>query len=310
MSDRLVRIFADLAFHLKAALIICWRLLKRLPGFVYTVGFQTFYMLLHCCCFMCFESFCRKPKFTEDDKGRYFRLRKKALRVFSQTSEEDEKQLHLLFTTAFPGEDSPRNRDDSRWEALGFQTSNPRLDIRGGGLMAINQLRLFLQRHPQEAKMMRTSTKRKQFVLACNSIRITFFLRQVFQFDHVDAIGSNESKSMKQSKKLKNLCNFLCVSQDGGEPSNPDESNEAVFDHMHHALLIQTFGYWQQVLEHNPSLSVLHVSKAEFNVEARFLKAIQARVFKSFEEFIKTFRGMSESAVQEQDETEVRRLSQ
>lgn len=309
-TDKLVRVMATLGYYLKSGLIFLWGLLKRLPGLLYTIGVQTFFILMHCCCFLCICVLRSKPRLTEDDKGRYFRLRSKVLRAFNQNSEEDEKMLLQLFASAYPGEDPPKKLEDPRWEALGFQTSNPRVDFRGGGLMAIKQLKAYLQLHPQEAKKMKVSTKRKQFVLACNSIRTTYFLRQVFNFDDLEAIVSKERKSMKQLKKLKNLCNFLRIAQDGTASANPDESNEAVYDLMHHALLTQTFAHWQQLLERNPTLNILHLSKAEFNVKARFLKAVQARVFNSFEDFMKMFCEIEESAVREEDEAEVRRLSQ
>lgn len=305
LVDRLLVVFRHIYQAVRLFSNILIDMAKKFPSYLFTLVYQLVSIFMHCCCICCIFFINRVPKLDEDDKGKLYRLKNKCARPFIQNNSTDEDFLRTLFIIAFPGEKLPDNNLESElWKSIGFQTNNPRIDFRGGGLMGLKQLIEFIEKFPTEYRRMKIMTMNNKFVFALNSVRTTFFLRRVFELDHFDIAASQAKKDLKQLRRMKNLCIFLQEDQNGNRIL-PDESNESNFNVLHQAILKITFKYWEECLYESPELTILHLSKAELNSRARFLKAIEKRIYSNVQEFLEALDATNPHSITKLDESEV-----
>lgn len=68
---------------------------------------------------------------------------------------------------------------DARWKQFGFQSTNPRTDFRGAGILGVRNL-IYFARNYQEYVQEMIKTENKMFFMALNSISLSVNLTQLF----------------------------------------------------------------------------------------------------------------------------------
>jgi len=83
-------------------------------------------------------------------------------------------------------DDEARENADERmktdkWTEIGFQSTNPRTDFRGGGILSLLCLIYFSSEFKEQFELMKQSYKEKEdFFLAISSINLTSFMQSYF----------------------------------------------------------------------------------------------------------------------------------
>lgn len=256
-----------------------------------------------CICFCCARAF---TTVTEDEKGRYYKLRER-VRVPHQVGEEQyQRVLSNLYKLCFVPERSPDEQtriemDPGKWTSIGFQSSEPSKDLRGGGLLALQQLVKLIQQHPKESTEMINLTRRNLFLFACNSIRVTVFLRKYFEFDEDDCMRYLTCSLSRRTRKLKNLAGFIGQDSSGEKVIESELANFWAYDQLHGMLMLSILSEWKTLLRERAELTILQMSLAERAAEAKFIKLIEQRLYPSLEVFRTAFAAQKCSQLCSQD---------
>jgi hypothetical protein len=161
-----------------------------------------------------FCSFCIKQtvSFTESDNEATKKIKEEAILDYSSENTRDESLLQELYDIYFPGSGSEpqRNLITSQWESIGFQTSNPRLDFRGGGVISIKHLLNFEKALPSCARRdaragRRTEVDARRHIDQGHSLHDQLLRLQ----GRTVLLESWKQLSLGAKRKFKNLANFL-----------------------------------------------------------------------------------------------------
>lgn len=149
--------------------------------------------------------------------------------------------------------------DDKLWEDLGFQTSKPHTDFRGGGLLALQALTYLTRKDGKSVQEMVEYNKTHQtFLLACAVIAGVFTLKSFFHF----GLYSSYKKSRDKHKTctLRELKEFLLAVD-----KDPDTFFELVS-----AWVRLLFFFWKQECSSNQHLTIVDFKTAEDIVSKHF----------------------------------------
>jgi len=97
-----------------------------------------------CCC--CGRYLC--VKLTKSEKMSLEALRKRASVMYNRDDPSHEALLHRYWQMSFPGEAASAPDSSPHWKRAGFQSSNPRTDFRGGGLLSLQSMTYFSETYP------------------------------------------------------------------------------------------------------------------------------------------------------------------
>jgi hypothetical protein len=158
-------------------------------------------------------SFCIKQtvSFTESDNEATKKIKEEAILDYSSENTRDESLLQELYDIYFPGSGSeqPRNLITNQWETIGFQTSNPRLDFRGGGVISIKHLLNFEKHYHHVLEEMRELSGEQKWMLAVISIRVTAFMTSYFDFRADSSSSVLEAAQSGREEEVQESCQFL-----------------------------------------------------------------------------------------------------
>ena len=268
--------------------------LAGLQAFVPQILIRLVSFAVNCCCCLCICCVRSFITVSEDEKGRYYKLREHVRTPHEVGEEKYQRTLSILYKNCFEKNRAEANTDrveidPKKWTSIGFQSTEPSKDLRGGGLLALQQLSKLLQDRPKDAEEMISLTRRNLFLLACNSIRVTVFLRRLFEFDDLDCMKRLTCSLSSRTKKLKNLCAFIGQDNSGEKLVQSELANLQAYDKLHQALLLEILKEWKGLLRERPDLTILQMSLAERSVEAKFIKLVELRLYPSLNEFLKVF---------------------
>ena len=113
---------------------------------------------------------------------------------FSKGFPEHETLLETLWTTIFPAK--PFQDSSSLWKKIGFQREDPRLDLRGGGILSLKCLVYFSSEYKDKcADMVRSQAKQSPhtYPFGAVGVNITLLLGDLLKlrdrrFEATDAV--------------------------------------------------------------------------------------------------------------------------
>ena len=158
--------------------------------------------------------------------------------------------------------------ENERWQNFGFQNRNPRSDIRGGGLLALEQLVYFSENYSENARHM--SDPGYQFFFGISSVNISFFLRKYYHMLEDHLIPKDKFK-ISGRKSFKSLMLIL-------------ESDEQALNKIHGMLLIDLLIVWEEVKAKKQGITIMDFQKVIDLLTSKFVKANNGIIYRTFEE--------------------------
>jgi len=212
----------------------------------------------------CFGDF--DAKITYNQLLPFYKLKEDANVLFDAKCKDYDDIFRELWAV-FMNNETLEKIENEKWKDFGFQNSNPRSDLRGGGLISLKQMVHYAKEHPTKVKEM--VDPKHEFCYAISSINITYFL---FRYYHLSDLLTYEKdwKEICSRIALKTFCTLL-------------ETDKAVFDKMHCLLLEDLFDVWLEVRKNLPNVTLLDFHIATDTIKARFKRATEKKVFEEFE---------------------------
>lgn len=103
----------------------------------------------------------------------YQRFRDELVVPYEESNPTHETLLKELFQTVFTTEQIDADLKSPLWKDIGFQSTNPRTDFRGAGLLGLQSLRFFTLTCPADFAQMR---KCPDFFIAISCFNVTHHL--------------------------------------------------------------------------------------------------------------------------------------
>lgn len=223
-------------------------------------------------CMICWSD--RKNKLSRDELYSYNKLREEANTTFDTKCEDYDdlfRELYELLTN-----ETLENIQNERWKDFGFQNSNPRSDIRGGGLLALKHLISFTEKYLARIKFM--VVKENDFFLAISSISVSYFLMKYYHLPKF-LLLKEDRKDICSRKALKSFCVML-------------EQDSKTLDKIHSMLLNDLYDTWQEIRRKVPGVTILDFGMAQDTVKRKYKDLTKSRSFTDFEELKEAYLKM------------------
>lgn len=220
---------------------------------------ERFFFFLRFCCF--------RYDLDPSELKAFYALRKEANIPFQENSTEYNDQFRRLFKI-LKNSDLPEESIVSEdWKKFGFQNKDPRKDIRGGGVLALNQLVVFCERHRKLALQM--SEDEEKFIFAITAVNVTFYLKKYFHLaDFLDF--KHDRREICSRKALKNFARLLSKMPD-------------LLDELHCFLLTRVFEEWLGILRTNFKINLLEFDRGFNIVKRHFKKTFDGGTFRDYD---------------------------
>jgi hypothetical protein len=219
---------------------------------------ERFFFFLRFCCF--------RYDLDAQELKAFYALRKEANVHFQETMTEYNHVFRRLFKILH-NTDLPEDSIISEgWKKFGFQNKDPRKDIRGGGVLALNQLLVFCEKHRKLALQM--SEDEEKFIFAITSVNVTFYLKKYFHLaDFLDF--KNDRRDICSRRALKNFARVLIRLPE-------------LLDELHCILLTRVFEEWLRILRTNSKITLLEFDRGFNIVKKHFKKVFDGGTFRDF----------------------------
>ncbi len=212
----------------------------------------------------CFGDF--DAKLTYNQLLPFYKLKEDANILFDAKCKDYDDTFRELWGV-FMNNETLEKIENEKWKDFGFQNSNPRSDLRGGGLISLKQMVHYAKERPIKVKEM--VDPKHEFCYAISSINVTYFL---FRYYHLSdlLVFEKDWKDICSRIALKTFCTLL-------------ENDKTVFDRMHCLLLEDLFEVWLEVRKNLPNVTLLDFHIATDTIKARFKRATEKKVFEDFD---------------------------
>ncbi|CDW71293.1 elmo ced-12 domain-containing protein [Stylonychia lemnae] len=119
---------------------------------------------------------------------------------------KEEQSLTDLFLLVFGEENQrvPHRLESKKWKEIGFQTKNPRLEFRNGGILSLECIRYFIKKNPEVFQQM-LQEGAQYFYIALSSINVTNLL-VAFLYLNVEPVAGNLMRRRANRQEFKNFC--------------------------------------------------------------------------------------------------------
>lgn len=211
----------------------------------------------------CFESLnCLVDySLTVDERIAFYQVKNSFSVMYDDSNQQHKSKLKELTDIVFKNEAKEIIDNDyvsDKWGIFGFQGKDPRTDFRGGGLEGLRQFVEFSRRKQDVFKKMVELTDKGLFMMACNSISVSFYIKEYYH------MGTNVSITKKEGKlstrpAFKGFCSMIQY-----DPKSTDR--------LHHLLLESIFNIWLEATSKNPDLTIMDMSEPENLIKAHFVK--------------------------------------
>jgi len=127
---------------------------------------------------------------------------------FDANSSQTDRFLVEIWNMAFPGELVDKADNSPRWTRLGFQSNNPRTDVRTG-LFPLLQFRYFLKNYPDKAQQLVRQAETFEYPIAITSFNLTHMIVVFFDLfgSHtVSPVSGAEQANLEQLRNFSSLC--------------------------------------------------------------------------------------------------------
>lgn len=126
---------------------------------------------------------------------------------YDESNPQHEEHLAALYREVFNESEMPARSE--KWKTIGFQSTNPRTDFRGAGLLGLLCLRYFVQNYHEEFLQMRQNST---IYLALKSINVTHNLIVYFYLNSSDV--TPDLMALRAGRKqFKRFCKFNAISK-------------------------------------------------------------------------------------------------
>mmetsp|Transcript_9315 Transcript_9315/g.19029 ORF Transcript_9315/g.19029 Transcript_9315/m.19029 type:complete len:328 (-) Transcript_9315:208-1191(-) len=214
-------------------------------------------------------------------------LRLRSAEQFDPSSPEDMGFLKKLWATSFPGQ--PFELPSEEWKQLGFQGRDPRSDLRGCGVMGLRQLCTTLLAHRaalDEVFVGAQQSALSDFPLSIASINTTGML-----LSHLHLAPKLALSFLRQRTEASHatLHGFLSLGFESegyfsryDEDANLGEEQarvarlERALDVMHAQLLLGLAREWREMLDANPSTTIMDFPIALRAVHSRMCGTLRS----------------------------------
>ena len=252
-----------------------------------------------CCCFLFSKRF-MATEMSEDEKGKFYRLREKTRVPFDSTNREHKESLALLYRYAFSedAENLPNTMLSENWMDMGFQSNDPSRDFRGGGLTSLHHLLYYAENSHENFIRMVNLSQASLYMLALTSIRLTFFMREYFLFDSGISVLDPLSMDTMLRRRMRNLCIFIARIGRSNEAGLCLEPRMESYARLHKILLDLHFAAWSQSTwncDHEKLRSAEHAAKSIFK------KVIESKIFLDIYDFEEQCRNFELSWLTQDD---------
>jgi len=155
---------------------------------------------------------------------------------FDAQSTDTDRLLVEIWNIAFPSEPNQDSAPDKRWQRLGFQSSNPRTDVRTGRF-ALSQFHYFFEKYPQLAQKIVRQAEEYDYSLAITSFNLTHLVVVFFDLYNSATVspvgGGVEQANLDQ---IQNFASLLCKGQ-----------GKAVLDELNCVLIEKLHLIWKDM---------------------------------------------------------------
>lgn len=165
--------------------------------------------------------------------------------------------------------------ESDNWGTYGFQGKNPITDFRGGGVMGLRQIINFRSSNEDMFEDMVKLTGKGLFLYACNSISVTFFLKEFFHMGTHPHINKKEG-NLADRTAFKSFCTMLA-------------KDKEVINELHELVLSETFKIWEDATRRNPDLTIMDMGQPDSIIRKKFKQSMSCK-FSSFTEFSAIFK--------------------
>eukprot|EP00931_Biecheleriopsis_adriatica_P016902 TRINITY_DN12310_c0_g1_i3.p1 TRINITY_DN12310_c0_g1~~TRINITY_DN12310_c0_g1_i3.p1 ORF type:complete len:230 (+),score=50.05 TRINITY_DN12310_c0_g1_i3:101-790(+) len=129
---------------------------------------------------------------------------------FQPGSAEVERMLREIWDAAFRGELLGDELRSESWKRLGFQSSDPRTDVRAG-LFALEQLHYMAVMYPDRLRQLVTQATELEYFFAISCFNLTHMLLVFFDLFDKAAVSPIAGASTANAEQLRNFSQ-LCTS--------------------------------------------------------------------------------------------------
>jgi hypothetical protein len=218
---------------------------------------------------------------TEKEIRHFHSLRKLVNEPFDISNEQHNKMIRGLweeFMYVFGTKDMIDDIPNDRWKDFGFQNKDPRSDIRGGGVISIENLTNYLQSNKEWVKKM--CKDENNFLFAITSINVSHYLKRYFHLAN-SLVYDRDKKEIGSRRVLKTFCSLLV-------------DNIDLFSEVHNLLLTRIFQIWVRMIKNDPKTTLMDFGKAMDTMKKEFVAIGNSGQFSSINELIKIYRQLQQ----------------
>lgn len=132
--------------------------------------------------------------------------------AFDAESPDNDRLLVEIWNSAFPRELIQKADPSPRWPRLGFQSSNPRTDVRTG-CFALKQLHYLFTKYPEKAQQLVRQAETMEYPLAITCFNLTHMVIVFFDLYNSETISPVSGAVRADLFQLDNFAK-LCVGQE------------------------------------------------------------------------------------------------
>lgn len=201
--------------------------------------------------------------FTEEEAECVLQLRHLAGGAFDREDPTHERALRRFFAAVRSPSEARQVFEsgvkDPRWKELGFQGDDPRTDIRGGGILAVQNMCYLAEVYPEETKRMleEASSGSGEYLFAAACVNVSAMLVLLLGLN--TSPGQSPAKSMPapvNAMARKNFARILFM--EGAREGGP----EGVLGELFSSSVIKLHAEWVDLCGKKPGANMLHFGEA------------------------------------------------
>jgi len=186
---------------------------------------------------------------------------------------EDQKRiLRGIWNELFLNENPPLESrlSHEKWKDIGFQNSSPDSDFRSGGLMALKNMRVFVETNKDLVREIIRNQEKEEFLFAISSINVSFFLKKYFLMAEPVDYKQNKDLVVCSKSAFKSFCGFL-------------HQDDEVLEKMHDFILKDLYYTWRKKKANNSVMNIMAFNAVFKEIQAIFHRKLIKFHLKGFE---------------------------
>jgi hypothetical protein len=183
-------------------------------------------------------------------------------REFDGQSSEANEWLLGVWRAVYPQEDIDVIGRDKRWTKLGFQSANPRTDVRSGSF-ALEQLYFIASHYPERTRQLAKQAEELDYPFAVCCFNVSHLSTVFFDLLEVETVGPVPNAELATREQLKNFLRLCRICPHGAR---------TVIDELFFVLVEKLHEIWKELrAEKNCNLMDFpEAMRKVYNVQAKF----------------------------------------